>query len=108
VIALPAYQEITLAAAPAIARHHFGPDGVFMGYDFHMGADGPRLIEINTNAGGALLNAALARAHRACCDSMAGLFDTATDVMQLDASFVAMFRAEWQAQRGAVPRCAPC
>lgn len=30
--------------------------GVFMGYDFHLTAAGPRLIEINTNAGGALLN----------------------------------------------------
>jgi hypothetical protein len=74
-----------------------------MGYDFHMGADGPRLIEINTNAGGALLNAALARAHRACCDSMRGLFDTSTDLLQLDATFVAMFRSEWRAQRGAAP-----
>jgi hypothetical protein len=74
-----------------------------MGYDFHMGADGPRLIEINTNAGGALLNAALARAHRTCCDSMQGLFDTSTDLLQLDATFVAMFRAEWRAQRGETP-----
>lgn len=103
VIALPAYQNYTLANAPAIARQAFGPSGVFMGYDFHMGADGPRLIEINTNAGGALLNAALARAHRACCDAMRGLFDTSTDLLQLDATFVAMFRAEWQAQRGEVP-----
>ena len=31
------------------------------------GPDGPQLIEINTNAGGGLLNAALARAQRACC-----------------------------------------
>jgi hypothetical protein len=103
VIALPAYQDFTLADAPVIARHRFGPDGVFMGYDFHMGADGPRLIEINTNAGGALLNAALARAHRACCDSMQGLFDDSTDLLALDASFVAMFRTEWQAQRGEAP-----
>ena len=27
--------------------------GFFMGYDFHLGPDGPRLIETNTNAGGA-------------------------------------------------------
>ncbi len=33
-----------------------GNTGVFMGYDFHITAAGPRLIEINTNAGGALLN----------------------------------------------------
>jgi hypothetical protein len=41
-----------------------------MGYDFHVGAQGPRLIEINTNAGGAFLNALLARAQRACCAEM--------------------------------------
>jgi len=29
--------------------------GMFMGYDFHMTREGPRLIEINTNAGGAFL-----------------------------------------------------
>ena len=37
-----------------------------MGYDFHLGADGPMLIEVNTNAGAAFLNALLARAQRAC------------------------------------------
>lgn len=62
VIALPACQAYTLAQAPAIARHTFGPAGIFMGYDFHMAAGWPRLIEINTNAGGALLNAALREA----------------------------------------------
>jgi hypothetical protein len=104
VIALPAWQDHTLSNAPDIARHAFGPSGVFMGYDFHMGADGPRLIEINTNAGGALLNAALARAHRACCDSMQ------RSVRCLDRSAaarchlcLAMFRSEWRAQRGAAP-----
>jgi hypothetical protein len=28
------------------------PRGVFMGYDFHLTESGPKLIEINTNAGG--------------------------------------------------------
>ena len=54
------YQAAVLEWAPAIARRDFGPCGVFMGYDFHLGADGPKLIEVNTNAGGALLNAFLA------------------------------------------------
>ena len=62
VTALPTYQTIALSHAPAIAQRAFGPVGVCMGFDFHLGAAGPRLIEINTNAGGALLNAALARA----------------------------------------------
>ena len=42
----PAYQAQVLAWAPAIARHDFGPCGAFMGYDFHLGADGPKLIEV--------------------------------------------------------------
>lgn len=42
VAALPAYQDAVLARAPAIARHDPGTAGVFMGYDFHLGADGVR------------------------------------------------------------------
>ncbi len=103
VVALPAYQQHALSAAPDIARHNFGPDGAFMGYDFHLGQDGPRLIEINTNAGGALLNAALARAHRDCCAPMQGLMDATSHLTGLDNTFVAMFRSEWQAQRGSAP-----
>ncbi|MFO1243740.1 MAG: hypothetical protein U1E71_00955 [Ramlibacter sp.] len=104
VMALPAWQAHALAHAAPIAQHEFGPSGVFMGYDFHLGPDGPRLIEINTNAGGAFLNAALARAHRACCESMGSLMDaTAPGLPALDATFMAMFRAEWQAQRGEAP-----
>lgn len=103
VIALPAYQQLALSQASEIARHDFGPAGVFMGYDFHLGEGGPRLIEINTNAGGALLNAALARAHRQCCEPMQGLMDASTDLTSLDQGFVDMFRAEWRAQRAARP-----
>lgn len=104
VMALPAWQEAALADAPAIARHNFGPAGVFMGYDFHLGTQGPRLIEINTNAGGAFLNAALARAHRACCESMDVLFDAGTPGLPaLDGEYVAMFRGEWESQRGGLP-----
>ncbi len=103
VVALPAYQQLALAHAPETAQHDFGPAGVFMGYDFHLGENGPRLIEINTNAGGALLNAALARAHRECCEPMQGLMDASSDLPQINQAFVEMFRAEWQAQRGTQP-----
>lgn len=47
-----------------------GTEGVFMGYDFHMTEDGPKLIEINTNAGGAYLNLLLTNAQIACCEEM--------------------------------------
>jgi hypothetical protein len=54
-IALPAYQERVLNWAPEIAHHAPANRGVFFGYDFHLTPQGPKLIEINTNAGGGLL-----------------------------------------------------
>lgn len=57
VIKLPVYIE-------AVQSRTFGSanppgqattKGVFMGYDFHVTKDGPRLIEINSNAGGAFI-----------------------------------------------------
>jgi hypothetical protein len=33
---LPQYQAQIAAQSSAIARHRFGPLGVFMGYDFHL------------------------------------------------------------------------
>jgi hypothetical protein len=100
---VPAYQAYALQRSSPIASKRWGPQGVFMGYDFHMGADGPRLIEINTNAGGAFLHAAAARAHRSCCEPMHRMFHAPAPLDQLDEVFVAMFRAEWQAQRGDAP-----
>lgn len=52
---LPAYRHLVLPQLPEAARFDPGHDAVMMGYDFHLGADGPRLIEVNTNAGGGLL-----------------------------------------------------
>lgn len=51
-VKLPSYRERVLSWAPEIAHFNPGPVGAFMGYDFHLSPDGPRLIEINTNAGG--------------------------------------------------------
>src|SRR4030067_1183541 len=56
----------------ATALHDPRTPGVFLGYDFHLDEHGPRLIEINTNAGGALLNVYLARAQKACCAELHG------------------------------------
>lgn len=94
VVALPAYQEQALAGAPAIARLQPRARGVFFGYDFHVSATEIGLIEINTNAGGAMLNALLARAQRACCPPIERLFPLmAADAFE--ARIVAMFRNEW-------------
>ena len=97
VVALPAYREQVLAAAPAVARlGASGPRGVFFGYDFHLDQGRLRLIEINTNAGGAMLNAVLARAHRACCAAMGALVPTLASVAAFEQRIVEMFRHEWR------------
>jgi hypothetical protein len=95
------YQAAVLAEAPAIARIDDGTSGVFMGYDFHLDDDGPQLIEINTNAGGAFLNATLVSAQTACCQAA----EAVSPVLrrQLDAGFLDMFKAEWRAMRGSEP-----
>ena len=108
VMQLPAYQALALKTAPAIAQTSFGPLGAFMGYDFHVDTNqlppkGPQLIEINTNAGGALLNAALARAHRACCTPMSATMNTYVNLDALEQTFFDMFINEWHLQRNNIP-----
>lgn len=95
VIALPAWREAVLADAPEIARHDPGARSVFFGYDFHVGENGIALIEINTNAGGALLNAALAHAQHPCLE-IAGAAHGAQDARRLELGVVEMFREEWR------------
>jgi len=96
VVALPAYREEVLAAATPIARHDpGGARGVFFGYDFHVTEGSFGLIEINTNAGGAMLNAVLARAQRACCAAVEGLLPPPATADAFEARIVAMFRKEW-------------
>jgi hypothetical protein len=94
---LPGYRAAVLSWAPEIARHDPGPRGAFMGYDFHIAADGPKLIEVNTNAGGAFLTAPLARAQRSCCQA-AGLAGGRTDADQFESAVLQMFHEEWSRQ----------
>jgi hypothetical protein len=95
---LHAYRDAVLARSSEIERLDFGPRGAFMGYDFHLAHGGPRLIEINTNAGGAFLNALLARAQHACCEAMlTGL--RRSEARDFDAAAARMFESEWRLQR---------
>lgn len=94
---LPAYREAVLSWAPEIARSDFGPRGVFMGYDFHLAADGPKLIEVNTNAGGAFLNALLAKAQRACCTEVEVALSR-PEADDFEAAVLRMFQREWELQ----------
>lgn len=94
VVDTPGYQAAVLR--DAVSRHAPGTRGAFLGFDFHLTPDGPRLIEVNTNPGGVLVNAALSRAQRACCAEL--LPRRVTDDV-----FVDVLLAEWEAQRGHAP-----
>ena len=100
VVRLPAWQERVLAYAPATARHVPAAAGVFLGYDFHLNGRSPQLIEINTNAGGGLLNAKLLRAQQGVCEHTLTELPGAAAV---EAAFVGMFRDEWRRARGERP-----
>ena len=105
VVALPAWQQHVLAWGPESARHATPARGVFLGYDFHLGEGaggfGPQLIEINTNAGGGLLNALLARAQQACCEDVGALLPGDLGGDTPEHLFLEMFLAEWRAFAGA-------
>ena len=92
VVALPADQQRVLAWAPASAQQAVAARSVFFGYDFHLAVAGPKLIEINTNAGGGMLNSRLLMAH--------GQDEAAARIEQ---AFVEMFRREWRLMRGDAP-----
>ena len=96
VVSVPAYRETVLGWAPEIARHEPGTLSVFFGYDFHLGPEGPRLVEINTNAGGAMLNTVLANAQLACCDEVRGMMNGPVPIEHLEDSLLSMFIAEWE------------
>lgn len=46
------YRQYLEQQLPASARFDPGHHSVMMGYDFHLDRSGPKLIEVNTNAGG--------------------------------------------------------
>lgn len=95
---LPGYEQAIAAHVPEIARMPPGPLGVFMGYDFHLSSDGPKLIEINTNAGGALINAYLLGAQHVCCGEMAIAKAAGLDIAAVLEDFIEAFRSEWRLQ----------
>lgn len=96
VVSLPAWRERLLTGSSVVSQHAQGKSrGVFLGFDFHVRGHNLGLIEINTNAGGAMLNAVLAKAQRACCPEMENLVPTLASALQLEEDIVTMFREEW-------------
>lgn len=79
VIALPAYRAQVLADAPAIARH---------------------------DPGGAMLNAVLARAQRACCAEVEEMLPPLSSAAELEQAVADMFLSEWALSKRERPlRC---
>jgi hypothetical protein len=99
---LPKYQEAVLTARD-LAQTNPRTLGVFMGFDFHITPAGPKLIEVNTNAGGAFLNVAARDAQRACCPVVDDYIAAQPNAAQLEVEIVAMFQREWSLARGAAP-----
>lgn len=96
VVALPAWHDAVLPASVDKSRPK--AQGVFFGYDFHVNAEGVHLIEINSNAGGGLLNNLLLQSQH---------YVTAAGGMTADENpeqiFLRMFLREWRLERGDQP-----
>lgn len=98
-LTLPTARAELLASSEPIAHRDHGPAGVFMGYDFHRNGAEPKLIEINTNAGGAFLHALQRSAQQYCCPEIETVLGV-TPATTFDDDVMAMFRQELQRQRG--------
>lgn len=99
-VALAAYQAAVLQWAPEIAQFDPHSPGGLLGLDFHLTSDGPRLIEINTNPGGALLNALLGQAQRIC---MPDAVRPPTNMAEAEEHVLDVMLDEWRLQRGDEP-----
>ena len=69
-----------------ITQHNTACDGAFLSYDFHITPEGPRLIEVNTNAGGGLYFA-----------------NTTKQKAVVESSYIETITTIWQKYRGLTP-----
>jgi hypothetical protein len=102
VVRTAAFEDAVMSWAPSIARFTPGPLGGLLSYDFHLAELGPRLIEINTNPGGAFLNAVIGRFQRLCCNEDDGI-DTAPVGVVAESALLDTFMTEWRIQRTDAP-----
>ncbi len=92
---LEAYRRKAPGDMDQLARTQIQTHGMFMGYDFHISADGPRLIEVNSNAGGIflvhMLEGSTSRELSSCGIGKTGSAE------EFETEVVDMFLAEWRA-----------
>ncbi|TGK31724.1 circularly permuted ATPgrasp domain protein [Leptospira gomenensis] len=90
---------------PERLKERFSEGGVFLSFDFHLTDFGPKLIEINTNAGGAFLQKKLVEAQRECCLEVKDALPTKDEIDAIEPSFLRTFFQEWKdADRNGFPR----
>lgn len=65
--------------------------GILSCYDFHLDGDVPKLIEINTNAGGFFLNYELLKSSTICCSHTKG-----QSIENLEERIISMFKNEFK------------
>lgn len=97
---LPLFQKLVLDHAPPIAKHKQDVAGVFYGFDFHLGVNGPQLIEINTNAGGAMICALEVGASKNCCEPIERNLSRRNMPDEIYEAFLNMFTQEWKSFKG--------
>jgi hypothetical protein len=91
----PAYFEQLKNSIPDVAKLDPLNDSVLMGYDFHLSPSGPKLIEVNNNAGGLWL---AWRAHHPAAQCFSGALQ-----QKLFAMFIQEY-ALWRGMKHATPR----
>jgi glutathione synthase/RimK-type ligase-like ATP-grasp enzyme len=92
IAALPAFQTAALSPTAPLSPYKPANPGVLLGYDFHLSPEGPKLIEINTNAGGAFFMALLEAA-----------WNVPDALTTWQSHFMAMFLAEWRSKQSDQP-----
>ncbi|TGL85763.1 circularly permuted ATPgrasp domain protein, partial [Leptospira yasudae] len=81
---------------PESLKHRFSEGGVFLSFDFHLTDQGPKLIEINTNAGGAFLQKKLVEAQQECCAEVRDALPTKEELDAIGFDFLQIFLQEWK------------
>ncbi|WP_306252983.1 hypothetical protein [Parvularcula sp. IMCC14364] len=90
------YREEVFAAHPDLAQCQPDTRSVLTGFDFHLTPEGPKLIEVNTNAGGALLVSSMMRAQQACCRYMEDIITGFGGDGDAGKHILSSFLHEWQ------------
>ena len=100
VMALPAFQADALAGTAWPDQHTLS---AMMAFDFHPEPGGAKLIEINTNAGGAFLAALLAESQRNCCEFVEGVLASPLSGRDAPQRWFEDFLREWTLARDGRP-----